>query len=505
MMGSESNRGLSSVVGVVLLLGITIIGTGVVVGLGSQAFADAERGATVSQAGHSLTQFDSKAAIVALGESSSQRVDLGPSGDGDFVTDGDAGWLRIVHHNATGSGNDETVYNASLGSVSYRNDDTVIGYQGGGVWERRGNGSVMRSPPEFNYRGATLTLPVMRVTSDSQASGRTSAVVTRQSISRQVFPNASASDADEDWSDEGAPYGNKTAYENPVTSGNVSVTVKSQFYQAWAEYFRTRTTGEVSVDHDREQARVTLTTVDTVGEFTLNDVISNDRLTARGQAPGHSLTDFNVTFQTESGGSDFNNYYGGFYMESDYHQFEYLVHVPGGNPDTLELHMFYRDKRTGEQHEWSNTSVDIDSGPVRIKESGGTSKLIVDLTAGDETDGLNLTYGGADPTETELDWDDPVADDVEFGHEGEDGETRTFGTDASDNDSATTYLLSRHYVAKLGDEFTVNGHGTTGGEGRGVHLDHSESSGILDYESGAGGTYITYLHVTENEIEVELE
>ncbi len=78
MMGSDRDRGLSSVVGVVLLLGITIIGTGVVVGLGSQAFADAERGATVSQAGHSLTQFDSKAAIVALGESSSQRVDLGP-------------------------------------------------------------------------------------------------------------------------------------------------------------------------------------------------------------------------------------------------------------------------------------------------------------------------------------------------------------------------------------------------------------------------------------------
>ncbi|WP_449271570.1 DUF7308 domain-containing protein [Halolamina rubra] len=66
-------------------------------------------------------------------------------------------------------------------------------------------------------------------------------------------------------------------------------------------------------------------------------------------------------------------------------------------------------------------------------------------------------------------------------------------------------MLSRHYVAKLGDEFTVNAHGTTGGNGGGVHLDHSESTGLLDYESGAGGTYITYLHVTENEIEVELE
>ncbi|KPN31417.1 hypothetical protein SY89_02163 [Halolamina pelagica] len=389
--------------------------------------------------------------------------------------------------------------------MSYKNGDVEIGYQGGGVWERRGNGSVMRSPPEFNYRGATLTLPVMRVTTDSRESGPTTAVVTRQNDSRQVFPNASASDAGESWSDEGAPYGDNTAYENPVTSGNVSVTVQSQFYQAWAEYFRTRTTGEVSVDHARNRASVKLTTVDTIGEFTLNDVISNDRLTARGQAPGHSLTDFNVTFETDNQGSGFNNYYGGFYLESEYYQFEYLVHVPGGSPDHLELHMFYRDTRTGEQHEWSNTNVDIDTGPVRVDDSGSSSKLIVDLTAGDENSGLNLTYGSADPTETKLDWEEPVDHDIEFGHDGEDGETRTFGTDAGDSDSATTYLLSRHYVAKLGDEFTVNAHGTTGGNGRGVHLDHAASKGILDYDSGAGGTYITYLHVTENEIEVELD
>ncbi|NHX36227.1 MULTISPECIES: DUF7289 family protein [Halolamina] len=500
-MGSDTDRAVSSVVGVVLLLGITILGTGVVVGLGSQAFADAERGATVSQAGHSLTQFDSKAAIVALGESSSQRVDLGPSGNGEFVTDGDAGWLRIVHQNATGSGQNETIYNASLGSVSYRNDDVVIGYQGGGVWERRDNGSVMRSPPEFNYRGATLTLPVMRVTSDSRASGPTTALVTRQNDSRQVFPNASASDADENWSDEGAPYGDNTAYENPVTSGNVTVTVKSQFYQAWAEYFRTRTTGEVSVDHDRNRASVELVTVASIGEFTLNDVISNDRLTARGQAPGHSLTDFNVTFQTESQGSGFNNYDGGFYLESDQHQFEYLVHVPsGGNPDHLELYMFYRNTETNEQHVWANKSVDADTGPVRIEESNGASRLVVDLTAGDATNGLNLTYQDASPDGTELDWNQPFATDIDFNHTA-DGEPRTF----VENDSATTYLLTRHYVAKLGDEFTVNAHGTTGGSGGGVHLDHAASKGVLDYDPGAGGTYITYLHVTENEIQVELD
>ena len=516
MMGSEGNRGVSSVVGVVLLLGITIVGTGVVVGIGAQAFADAERTTTISQTEHSLTQFDSKAAIVALGESSSQRVDLGPSGDGEFVADDDAGWLRVVHHNATGSSENETIYNASLGSVSYRNGDTEIGYQGGGVWERRGNGSVMRSPPEFNYRGATLTLPSIRVTTDSRADGRTTAIVRQANDSRRVFPNESATDGDEDWTDTGAPYGDGTAYSNPVTSGNVTVTVQSRFYQGWAEFFRTRTTGEVSVDHDSEQASVRLVTVDTVGDFTLNDVISNDRLTARGQAPGHSLTDFNVTFRAGGGGNGngngggggnkFNNFYGGFYLESGDRRFEYVVHVPGGincntgvdDSDTVELSMFYRNG-SGVQHEWSNDSIPAASGPVRITCDDG-AQLVVDLTAGSVSDGQELTYGDGDTSETNYEWNEPVADNVTFGHN-EDGEPATF----DDGDRATTYLLSRHYVALLGDEFTVNAYGQTGGGGGGAKLDKGDSTGVFDYESGSGGTYITYLHVTENEIEVELE
>ncbi|MFW5937457.1 MAG: DUF7289 family protein [Halanaeroarchaeum sp.] len=496
------DRGQSSVVGVVLLLGITVIGTGAIVGIGAQAYADAERSATISQAEHSLTQFDSNAAVVALGESSSQRVDLGGSGDGEFEAERDSGWLRVVHHNATGSDRDETVYNASMGSVSYKQDDVEIGYQGGGVWERRGNGSVMRSPPEFNYRGATLTLPVIRVANDDQASGRTDAVVTQPDDSRRVFPNDS-DDGDRDWDDEGAPYGDGSAYENPVTSGNVTVTVHSRFYDAWGEFFRTRTAGEVSVDHDRERATVELVTPDTVGDFDLGNAMDDDGITARGQDTGHSLTDWNVTFETEGEGNDFNNWYGGFYAESGDHRFEYVIHVPSKNPSDLELRMFYRDTDTGEQHEWVNDSIPADRGPVRLKDGGGgePAKLIVDLTSGDATDGLNLTYEDTSPGESNYDWSGEPAENATFGHEGDDGENTTFETD----EEATTYHLSRHYVALLGDEFTLNAReGSTGGDGKGAHVDPDASGGTFEYESG-GGTYITYLHVTENGIEVELE
>ncbi|MFD1566941.1 DUF7289 family protein [Halolamina litorea] len=499
----SDRRGQSNVVGVVLLLGITILGTGVVVGLGAQAYEDTERTATVSQAEQSLTQFDSRAAVVALGESVSQRVDLGSTGGGEFVSERDSGWIRIVHSNATGSSENETIYNASLGSVSYRNGDVEVGYQGGGVWERRGNGSTMRSPPEFNYRGATLTLPVIRVTSDDQASGRVSAIVRQSSDSRRVYPNDST-DGGETWDDAGAPYGDGTTYANPITSGNVTVTVQSRFYEGWAEFFRTRTSGEVSVDHDRELANVKLVTTDTIGEFDLGEVIDDNELTARGQAPGHSLSRFNMTF-VSGGGNDFNNHYAGFYTERGPHRFEYVVHVPQGNPSTLELRMFYRNTETGEQHEWVNDSMPIDSGPVRLVDTGGDTHLVVDLTAGSATNGLNLTYRDTTAGESYYDWSGSPDGTATFGHSGSDGEPITFGTAAGDRDEATTYLLARHYIALMGDEFPLNARSSTGGNGNGAQLDLDASRGTFDYESGAGGTYITYLHVTENGIEVELE
>ena len=501
------DRGQSSVVGVVLLLGITIVGTGAIVGLGAQAFADTERAATVSQAQHSLTQFDSKAAIVALGESSSQRVELGDSGGGEFTADDDAGWINVTHHNATDAGKNETIYNATLGSVSYTNGDTEIAYQGGGVWERSGDGSVMRSPPEFNYRGATLTLPSIRVTTEDQATGPTTAIIRQANESRPVYPvRSNTTAANENWSDEGAPYGDGEQYANPVNRGNVTVTVQSQFYQGWAEFFRTRTSGVVTVDHERERASVRLVTTDTVGDFHLTDAMDEDGIAARGQAPGHSLTTFNSTFQSD-GQAGFNNYDAGFYAESGPHRVEFLVYVPSGNPSTLELHVFYENSDTGAYHEWSNTSIPIDSGPIRIEEDGDISRLYLNLTAGNATHGVNLTYGNADDQWAKYSWGGDVSENATFGHNGEDNEETTFGTGTGTPDEATTYLLARHYVALLGDDFVLNAHGRrgTGGQGQGVDFNDDASVGVFEYDSGSGGTFITYLHVTENGIEVELE
>ena len=486
------HRSQSTTIGIVLILGITLLGTGLVVGYGTQAIGDTERVTTLSKVEHSLTQFDSQAAIVALGESSVQRVDLGDARDGTFSADGDAGWMRVVHRNATGNGNDTELYNASMGTVRYRNGATSIAYQGGGVWRRTGNGSTMLSQPEFNYRGGTLTLPAIRIVNDASASGETTAFLRGGEDSSQVYPNASES------------YSDGRNYTNPVMKGSVAVTVKSQFYEGWADFFRGRTAGNVSVDHSARTATVELLTLDTVGEFVFADALeSAGGLDARGQAAGHSLTDFSVEVENGGGngnGNAFNNHYLSFYSETDGHRFEYVVHTPSGckngvDGETLVVKAFYRNTNTGEQHEWSNSSVPADSGPIRLDCTDGAT-LVVDVTSSQP-----MTYGDTNSDGTNYDWSGSPTAEANFSHS-DDGEPLPF----TDGDQAASRLLARHYVALLGDDFTLNARSGTGknSNGKGAKIDYAASGGTFDYESD-GDSYITYLHISENNVTVEMQ
>lgn len=61
-----------------------------------------------------MTHLDSKAAVVALGVTWTQRVDFGPSGDGQYRATSDDGWIRIAHQNHSWT-NDEVIYKGTLG------------------------------------------------------------------------------------------------------------------------------------------------------------------------------------------------------------------------------------------------------------------------------------------------------------------------------------------------------------------------------------------------------
>jgi len=507
-----TDRAVSSNLGLVLLLALTIVGAGVVVAIGGTAFDDIQHRTSVDRAEHAMTLLDARAAVVGLGEGSAQTVRLGRSTSGDYAADSDTGWLRITHTNYT-AGETETIYNASLGSVSYRTGGTTVAYQGGGVWRHQEGGTSMVSPPEFHYRGTTLTLPVLRVRSTDAASGETTATIRRDGQLTRIYPD----ETDDDTNGTGAPYdannadGSVRQYDNPVRNGTVSVTVKSEYYRGWADYFRSRTTGNVSVDDANETATVALETTGQVGDFPLPE--KNEGVAVRGMGSGHSVTDFQASIEKDSG--TFNNLWASFYIEEGDRAYEAVVEVPNGignsycdgdNPtstETLTMDIYYDDAGTAEGvHRWSNDSIPSDSGAVQLACDDGDTVIEIDFTDDTQT----FTYGESNiDDDTAIDWDErnesatEGADPTTFDHGPDDGEPLTY----SGGNTEDLRHLTRHYFAEFDSDFDLRVSHGPGNRGT-TQIDQSASGGNLQYDRASGSTYITYLHVTENNVTVDL-
>jgi len=233
--GSDGQRGVSNVLSVVLLLAIVVGGVAVVVTAGATALDDTRSELDTSRAEKALTQFDSRSAMVALGGTSRQGVDLAVGDDAGYRVEDGAGWMNVTIENES-TGEVKTLANVTLGAVVYENGQTSLAYQGGGVWKGTEAGTTMLSPPEFHFRGATLTLPIITV--DGNSTLGSGAVVTNADEAQIRYPNATLD-------------GNFT---NPLDYGVVNVTVHSDYYESWGRYFEERTEGEVSYDHDRDTA-----------------------------------------------------------------------------------------------------------------------------------------------------------------------------------------------------------------------------------------------------------
>ncbi|WP_192498281.1 DUF7289 family protein [Halorussus halophilus] len=265
---TESERGQSNVVGVVLLLGVTIIGTGLIVGYGSSALEDSKRVSEINGAEHAMTQLDSKASLVGIGDSTVQRLTLGFDGSRTRV-ENESGWLRI---NMTPEGGTENVVmNESLGAVVYENGDTAIAYEGGGVWKRTNGGATMISPPEVHYRQTTLTLPLVTITGRGPLSG--SATIQKNGSPEPQFPVASES------------------LRNPLVQSEVNLTVHSEYYQAWGRFFEQRTGGEVDFDHENQTATLRLVTPPNVPKISQGVAsTSSQKLVIQGGGGGETFT-----------------------------------------------------------------------------------------------------------------------------------------------------------------------------------------------------------------------
>jgi hypothetical protein len=226
------DRGQSELIGVILVFGLMIVGAVVVVALGASAIGDSQDRLSEQRAEKAMTQFDSRAAQVALGQSGMQQVSFGSTLGNQMTVDNDTGRVKITIDNGTG---ERVLLNESLGSVTSEIEDTSIAYQGGGVWRHQDGDSLMVAPPEYHYRDRTLTFPVVRVSNPSWTD-RSERVTIQNEGRTRIYPD--------------------DTNRNPLADGTVQVTITSDYHEGWKSFFEQRAEG--SVRHYPDNRTVTV-------------------------------------------------------------------------------------------------------------------------------------------------------------------------------------------------------------------------------------------------------
>lgn len=235
---ATDERSASEVVAMALLVGIVMLGIAAILLIGVGELSGNQEAVEVDQAERALVQFDDDASHVATGGTTSREVDLGLRVNrGTLDVEEESGHITVEYFDPFDPLNGIEVMNTSMGTLVYESGDTSVGYQGGGVWRRDGDGSVMVSPPEITHEGKTLTMPV--VTTTKGGSVHSDVRVTRVG-STERFPDASRDD-------------NLT---NRVDDGIVQITIESRYYRAWGQYFEEHSNAEVAYPPNEEAVMV---------------------------------------------------------------------------------------------------------------------------------------------------------------------------------------------------------------------------------------------------------
>lgn len=475
----EGERGQSETLGFALILGFTLLSVGALAMFGGATLDTTQEQIGVQNAEHAMSQFDARASMVGLGESDAQTVAFGAGQQGSYTVDPDAGSIRVVHEQLE-TNDTTTLYEGSLGAVRYHNGGTEIGYQGGGVW-RQDEGSVMLSPPEFHYRSATLTLPVLRIDGGGSVSGDPAATV-RQGQRRVAFPNTSATFTN-----------TTTNWVNPVEGGTVTVSVQSDYYRAWANFFRTRTAGTVAVDAANETVSVELVAPGTMGDFAMP--LDGNSVTVQGIS-AHQIENFSLTlFHDQSDSAKFSNLDWSMCAQSGGQEFEMRLDPVSGTShgDSARLIVYYSPDGSNYQT-WKTTAFTFEEESVSGEDWNGDGdyedkRLVLDLSGTATADYYeenninsmsNCDYD-AKNFQDSVTFDEHVADD-----------NTTYTTTSSENVSHVV----NHYLALLGPTVDL-----TVADSSQNTVEEKISSGYIDFNTSEG-YYLTYMHVSENPVNV---
>lgn len=478
----KSESAVSPVIGIIIILGLTILSISTLLIYSVPTLDGLEDMAKAQKVEQAFTVFDSRTSKVALGESPIQTTYVSLMG-GTINVNGDQNayneskivivtidisdtnysafmnnryrW-RSWDHFVGGAGFDE--FNCSLGSIEYSLDDRIIAYEGGGVWSKYPTGgTIMISPPEFHYNGETLTLPLMKINGRSGVSGTgdVGVAISSNNMPLVLFPNTTMS-------------GNRV---NPLEADKVVIYIKSDFYDAWANYANAQAYTSATVDAANKTAIIELDVIPPMGESTLTDAFKIGTLNESTTAP---IYNFSFNF-VASGAQGLNPSNYQISASSGTKTLTYTLQKTAG----LRLDVEYRDTAAGSEYieAWENTA------PIPLTGTDPDTSVVdfLDDTYIMEYDPPKASQGGSDP-------------DFSWGNESSISLPPDIEID--DGDTSSLYNLTQHYMKLITRDgsviFSIDG-------GPQDPVNYEESTITLYYEGMPGA--ITYLHITKNELD----
>jgi hypothetical protein len=259
------DRGVSHVLGVVLLASAVIIGAVLIVQVGQQTIGDINDDANVELAEEVMLSVDQ----------SLQRSDTNESVEIPDRVRSDVDVSNEATYNLTLNGHPAcTTGDRSLQTMRYQESGQQVGYQGGGVWRMTESGATMSSPPAVNYDEGALSISFANISGQGMngesVSVHTNRNATRnheQALEEALYTNWSYAKARSELDNENTTSGTRECDPRRVT--NATLTIKNSSYaRAWADWARST--------HDDKYVEVTPASVEP-GEtihvrFALGDV-----------------------------------------------------------------------------------------------------------------------------------------------------------------------------------------------------------------------------------------
>lgn len=231
------DRGVSEVVGYILLVGLVLTATAIAVAMGAEAIGGLESENDATSARAILEDVDAELETVSRSSSAPTRTfDFSGTAGGHLQVQS-GGWLNVSLMSATDR---RCSTETRLGTIRFEEDSRIVAYEAGGTWERSpGGGSAMLTQPDIAFRDGTLDVDLVNI----------SGVINQGDTEARFNQTATRERNLDHQNDLGAC----------DSIDHVNITIKSSFHQAWGEYLQEQTGGDLNAtESDEEVVQVQL-------------------------------------------------------------------------------------------------------------------------------------------------------------------------------------------------------------------------------------------------------